>query len=303
MRHYLFSVTAMALLMIGWCICFAQPATPRDALRQKVLNAASPHAKADAYRTLFQSAQSEIANLTKDKDISIALQASWESNKKLIKRLDRIDPRLDDQYDRTALDKFVRFFKERTKAPVPEWWARDIVEVDVMPGRFHRFSGGPVKQDDLKQPGVRNGGNVMKGGKLGQLDGMVTYSVGNRLFEFGNELTASPVQTAVATLATEEWAAIAPYDPRGGFMFKIGGFKAQGGKAAWTADVWAVGRAELIGQAPHRVDLTTKDNSVFIFGGEPNGMYAESFDMESGESRFRFCTCYWFYPSEKWKQR
>src|SRR5262249_49375902 len=117
------------------------------ALREQVLKASSRTEKAEAYQKLFEkTGRAGFADLTKDEDTGIALQAAWESHRKAIKRPKHITLRPDDIYDPAEFEKFLTFLKDRTKAPVPDWWAEAIVSVDLFPGEHHAF------RSDLKNP-------------------------------------------------------------------------------------------------------------------------------------------------------
>jgi hypothetical protein len=57
------------------------------------------------------------------------------------------------------------------------------------------------------------------------------------------------------------------------------------------------------GNAAHRMQLVEKDGTLFVFGVEASGAYAEAFDLATGKCQWRFCTCYWFHFSDKWGLR
>jgi hypothetical protein len=62
-----------------------------------------------------------------------------------------------------------------------------------------------------------------------------------------------------------------------------------------------VNRSSLGGVAKHVIDIRYQDKIVYVFGAESHGMYVEAFDAGSGECIYRFCTCYWFAFSERWR--
>jgi hypothetical protein len=126
-RAVLLSVAlGLMCLAVGGGTGAAEPAETPKALRERLLKASSPADKAKAYRELFEKVgRAGMADLMKDEDDGIALQAAWEFHKKVVKR-----PMGDDDiYDVDELKKFVAFVKERSKAPVPEWWADCILHV------------------------------------------------------------------------------------------------------------------------------------------------------------------------------
>src|SRR5262245_27547232 len=134
----------IALTVLGVLItspsAMAEPPKTLASLREQVLAATSSREKADAYKKIFQKVgRAELGELMKDEYTGIALQAAWESHRKPIERPMLIPNRADDVYDPAELQKFVTFLKDRTKAPVPDWWAETIVGIDLFPGRHHAF--------------------------------------------------------------------------------------------------------------------------------------------------------------------
>ncbi|AMV29089.1 hypothetical protein VT84_32135 [Gemmata sp. SH-PL17] len=297
---------ACALTTVLGLLCLtgfgtAFPADPDDtpkALRGDVLKATSSKDKAGAYQKLFEKVGRQgFADLTKDEVTGIALQAAWETYTKPAKRPKPLMPRTNDIYDPTELGKFVAFFKERTKAPVPEWWARGITDVDLFPGQHHAFIGsdtGPKCRES------KSGALVPDGAEMEEKDGKRVYSVGGRTVEFPSD-TFDELSNSFAGVVGEKRSAVAGYTAVCGEAFEIAGFEGRGGKSTWKADVWGTDRDFLGGQGYHWVEVREKDGTVFVFGAESHGMYAEAFDLATGKCQWRFCSCYWFHHSEKWK--
>ena len=101
-----------------------------------------PEDKAKAYRLLFEKVgRPGLPDLMKGKDTGLALQASWEFHKKLVKRPKKPDRGPDDTYAPAEMKKFVEFLKDRTKSPVPEWWQLAITDLSVNKGGGHMYFG------------------------------------------------------------------------------------------------------------------------------------------------------------------
>src|SRR4051812_26794301 len=129
-RHYLYS----GCLILGG-LALAQ-ASHHKVLRDRALNADCGSVAGNAYQAYFQHlGLAGLRDRLSDIDTGIALQAAWEVHKKPIKREPPIARRTDHVYDRAELDKFLAFVKDRIKAPVPDWWAEAIVDVDLFPGQ------------------------------------------------------------------------------------------------------------------------------------------------------------------------
>ncbi len=297
-QHLLVAFGFFCPLVVG-----GEPEDDFVTLREAVVKASSSKLKAKAYQSLFKATgQKGLADLTKDDDTGIALQAAWELHKKAAMRPKHIALRTDDVYDHVELEKFVTFLKQKTKAPVPNWWAETILDVDVFPGRHHAFSSTsktPVPKLRKSKAGVE----VPDGAEVTEDGDALAYTSGGRSVKFLKTAFDANIDDAMAGLLTEKRSVIASYTTACGARFQLAGFEGNGGKGGkptWTADVWSSGRTELGGRSFHLMELTQKDDSVYVFGAESHGMYMEAFDIATGKCRFRFCTAYWFDFSEAW---
>jgi hypothetical protein len=291
-------VTLLFLLISG------SPAAEPDetsALRDRVLKATKPDEKAAAYKALFTKVgKAGLAGLMKDEDTGIALQAAWELHKSPAKRATAIDHRTGDFYDSGLLKKFLGFLEVRTKAPVPGWWAGEVVAVELFPGRHHAFVGDGMHH--TWKLSVKAGYSVPEGAELERKGDTLVYTTGGRSVEFPRSALPIDEGYTVTGVITERGAALAVsgFSGGGGVPFMVVGFTGKGGRPAWVADVWAAGRTMLDGWTLHRVDLVEKDGTLFVFGAEGFGAYLEAFDLATGRCLYRFCTCYWFNFSETW---
>jgi hypothetical protein len=297
------------IILLAACVAFIVAGSPAVAisqttdtlstLRSRVLDADTSDTAAAAYKGYFVRLGREgLRDRVKDEDIGIALQAAWEVHKKPLKRPQEVVGRVADAYDRDELTKFLAILKDRTKAPVPEWWAASVVDVDLFSGRHHAF--GSDRQGGPKLRELTGGAAVPEGANLDETGDTIVYSVGKRAVRFPKTTFGKMAWPTYTALVGEKSAVVAAYSPASGFAFKLAGFTGEGGKAAWTADVWAAGRTLLAGMGFHCVELREKTGVVFVFGAESHGMYLEAFDTRTGKCQFRFCTCYWFNHSEEW---
>jgi hypothetical protein len=283
------------------CLASAPAAEPEKdvkALREQVVKADTPDDKAKAYKALFEKVgKAGLSELMKNEDTGIALQAAWEVHKKVVKRPKEERGRVDDIYDPDELKKFVEVVKKRTKAPVPDWWAKNILDVDAFVGEHHAF----ISEKDAGQKTVKSkaGASVPNAAELEELKEALVYTVGKRSVEFPKD-TFGKLADCYAGVIGEKRSAVAAYSDSSGFAFEIAGFEGKGGKPTWKSDVWASGRTILAGAGHHWVEVIEKDGTVCVFGAESHGMYAEAFDLATGKSTFRFCTGYWFNFSEAW---
>jgi hypothetical protein len=211
---------------------------------------------------------------------------------KAAKRNVKVDLRADDVYDQAELSAFVAFLKGRTKAPVPDWWAIAVTDVDLFPSQHHAFVGsGEAAQkrpEDCKKLRVEEKGNNL------------VCTTDGRFVEFPKDTFDLRFTGSLVGWLGEKRSMVAAYTDVSGFPYQMCGFEGRGGKPAWKTHVWAAGRSFLGGIGYHRVEMTEKDGVVYLFGMESHGAYVEGFDVASGQVRFRFCTCYWFHHSEAW---
>jgi hypothetical protein len=274
----------------------ADPAeTTTAALREAVLRAGSSRQAAAAFRAYFlRLGRAKLNDQLKDENTGIALQAAWETHLKPVKRKMKAGDRTDDVYDPAELGRFVEFLKERTKAPVPNWWATDITDVDLFPGQHHGFIG-PWYAARRKRKEADRGQLLVE-----MKEDSVICTAGNRSVEFPNDTFNGTFGGSFVGQLGEKRSVVAAYTSASGFAYQVAGFEGKGGKTTWKADVWAAGRNGLGGLGYHFVQMTEKDGVAYLFGMESHGAYVEAFDVATGRVQFRFCTCYWWNNSEAW---
>jgi hypothetical protein len=194
-------------------------------------------------------------------------------------------------YDPAELCKFVAFFKERTKAPVPEWWATGVTDVDLFTGEHHAFVGISKKKETWAALAKKRLVVEAKGDNL-------LCSAGGRSVEFPKGTFRGLIDSFVGLLG-EKRSVVAAYMDIG-FAYEVAGFEGKGGKPVWKARVWAANRHFVAGFGYHYIEMTEKDGVVYLFGMDPHCAYVEAFDMISGKVQFRFSSCYWMFHSEAW---
>jgi hypothetical protein len=271
-------------------------------LRERVVKADTPKAKGEAYEAYFPKVgRAGLKDLMKDDDTNIGLQAAWESHLRPIKRNPRISGRADDVYDPVELKKFVSFLKEQTKAPVPDWWANRVVDVDLFPGQHHAFASD-VAAAKPKRRQSKAGALVPDGAELEASGDHLVYSSGGRSVTFAKGADDLRFNDRFAGVLGKDRSAVVAFGSVC-CRYKLTGFAAGGAgrPRVYTADVWGSGRmGPTTGYHDHWAELAERDGTVYVFGAESHGMYLEAFDATTGAARFRFCTCYWWHWSEAW---
>lgn len=279
----------------------AQGAERNQPLRDQVLKADTASKAGKAYEAYFVNiGPAGLRDLLDDNDIGIALHSAWEVHKK---EVDREKPRpkgLDDVYDRNELRKFLGFLVERTKAPIPDWWAAGIADIHYNPG-IGLVSGDDYVKGwpDLKKTAY--GKSVQRDATLQLENGRFRISTGEHTIDFPKSTFDDLSSDSFAVLFSAKRAIVAAYSTAGGFEYQLASFESRGGKLAWKTEVWAAGRTVLAGEGAHRMALAEKNGVVFVFGAESHGMYLEAFDSLTGKCLYRFCNGYWFHFSERWK--
>ncbi|VTU02329.1 Uncharacterized protein OS=Planctomyces limnophilus (strain ATCC 43296 / DSM 3776 / IFAM 1008 / 290) GN=Plim_1006 PE=4 SV=1 [Gemmataceae bacterium] len=270
-----------------------------EKLCEQVLRAETRTKRGEAYQALFEHVgQKGLSDLTKSTDTGIALQASWELHKKLIKRAKHIPGRTDDIYDPDQIAKFLVVLKDRTKAPVPEWWSTTLQDVGVFTGEHHAFWGD---LDPQLQRTRKGGPYHPKGVKLTENGDQLKYAASGRAISVNKSAFKVQLADYYPGYVDEKAAYLAPCWLQCAVPFQVAALEGKGGKPAWVADVWAAnGGGGGSGPPHHRVEVVATDKAVYVFGSEAHGMYVEAFDAATGMNLFRFCTCYWDRFSERW---
>ncbi|MBN9122354.1 MAG: hypothetical protein J0I06_24975 [Planctomycetes bacterium] len=282
------------MLAAGWAALAADREVPPPSEER-------PQEKqARVYRELFEKVgQSGLPDLTKDKDTGLALQASWESHKKLVKRTTK--PRAfypKDTYSADEIKKFLTFLKDRTGTSAPDWWAEGISDLYVEKERFHLHVAAEPKCEQIELGKVV--WHVGEGVKLALRAETYSYTFGDVTAEFPKALFGG--LDSLTDVSAGKTMCLAGYLSYASYRFPVIGFDRKTGARIWKAEVWADNQKRHLGPASprHRVEMTTKDNVLFVFGATGGGLYLEAFDLETGKCQYRFCTCYWGDYSEKW---
>ena len=95
-----------------------------------------------------------------------------------VKRDPPIPNRADDVYDPGELKKFVSFLKDRTRAPVPGWWADGVSDVELFPGRHHAFVETTLNGAGPKTVRAVTGHLVSDGAAASERAGTIVYAAG-----------------------------------------------------------------------------------------------------------------------------
>ncbi len=194
--------------------------------------------------------------------------------------------------------QFVDFLKQRISAPVPDWWATDITNVELFRGVGHAFPNAyELRLRRAKSPILVPDGVVFQ-----DSGDAFNYVSASEKLRFAKDTFAGLVN-AYAGVIGKDAPVLAGYRSEAGYPYQIAGFAKGDKKPIWTCDVWAAIRGPISGLRFHTVELRKKGSSVFIFGEDCNGMYLEAFDQMTGKCLFRFCTCYWGNPSEQWDSK
>jgi hypothetical protein len=247
---------------------------------------------AEAYKQLYEHVGVQgIRKLADDEDISISLQAAWETHKKVVARNPPIAGKSFWVFDEKSVEAFLAFFAKRIGADPPDWWRSTLRQGVVFPGRHHAFSdlaeGLPARpkveidQDHVIIRGERQSVRILR-------------NAVERTVSFEDE------NAAVAVTWGDEQSFIAGPEFRG-YPFQVFSVNSQTNEIVWTASVWAARRDFSTG-TPSRnpLEIRRQGDQVVVYGCDSHGMFAEGFDAKTGNCKFRFCTCYWFHFSEKW---
>jgi hypothetical protein len=298
------AISVRVLIFVPLCasLVAAEPAPPpRPVVRLKE----TPDKQAKAYKALFERVgKSGLVGLSKDEDTSLALQAAWEIHKKLIISDKQVGWRPKHTYDPKEMNKFVAFFKERTQAPVPDWWVDGIVDLAVWEGEFHLWVEANSRLREYTEIAFPNHvWYVRKGVDIAMKAESCTYKAGGVSIDFPKPKAPTDrfVGDCLIDAPGKTITCLGVYRSSRPLRFDLAGFETKSGKRLWLSEVWALGEWGASGpNSDHRAALVTKGATIYVFGAARQGLYAEAFDLETGHCMYRFCTSYWGHWSEKW---
>jgi hypothetical protein len=262
----------------------------KDVLQNLFVDEDKSESVATAYKKLFTHVGlGEIPKLREDEDLSIALQAAWESHRKVVKRNPLIRNRTEWVFDKKPIEEFLKVATKRLKSEPPGWWKAALLKGEVFPGQHHAFIDidGPPPTTTVK---VEKEVVVISTGKQSVRMTKADFERDADEFEVGTE----PVALCEADLSFIARPVFRSYP------FKVVGVDSKTGKRLWAATVWAARRGFSSGSGVSPIEIRRAGDTVIVYGGESHGLYAEGFDVKTGKCRFRFCTCYWFNFSEAW---
>lgn len=261
--------------------------------------------KAREYRELFEKAGRDgLADFLKDKDTGVSLQAAWELNRKVIKLPKR--PFLwdtDEVYDPEGMKAFLKHVNARTGLTVPDWWQKNLLEhLAVHPKRAHIIMAAlpelKVVQLGSNAQLLRSEVRMAEGDMLSIREKMLTFTTNKNSVSFRESLC--PVGAdSLASCTVGDTIVLAVYSQYGE-PCPLLGFDRVSKKHLWSTQVWGVGRNHGANGVRQRIELVATKETVNVFGSEFAGMFLESFDLKTGEVRFRFCSSYWRFCSEAW---
>ncbi len=288
-------LTLFACVFLLICEPAAAEETREEPLLGAVLRAASGPEAGRAYRSLF--ADDGYLHYLDDKHTSIALHAHWESNRVAVPREPKQKHRSDWVLDRERVEAFLGVVKERIGIAPPDWWAESLRRADMFPGEHHFFLMEPV----TKYYETDTGYLVPAGTELVSQGDRIAVSVGEDHASIPQEcLTHYPRGERWSVLIESGTAFVARHDHRA-WPYPVVCVDLEGDRMKWSTDVWGARYKGGTGIGGHTVEMRLTGDSLAVFGMESHGAYIELFDAATGESRCRFCSCYWNNYPETWE--
>lgn len=268
------AVGATLAAVLGWiAVSSWQEAQLRTALRENVLRAQHSRDRGAAYRAMVQDLErSSLEQLERDLDEGIALMAAFALHNV------RIPPAND--LDREHAERFLQFFKHRTRLDPPAWWAKHLPELNPS-----------VTPDELPQAHL----------DIGDVEVRVSIGDGRLLIpsEVFRLIAAPTLARHTTAVIGAERSFLATYDDVGK-LFPLISVQSQPGLPIWQTESWALGADNLDDLSGrrwvHAAQLVLDGPWVIVWGAGTGGSYVEVFDSDDGANRFRFSTNYWFAP-------
>ncbi len=287
------------------------------ALRKMLQTDATARQCGDAYRVLLKSGRAE--SHLHDPNDSIAIHAAWSQLLRAVPipepanaffEMDRAvwpGPVFVGIIEPEGLSRFLGFVEGRMKVDIPKWWEWCLRRNAITGNRHLQFVGflPPFANERtriLPSRTVRLSGTTLtiysSIKKITAEGNTLLIEDGDRPCKFSmNRLPQLDVENANCAMAIgKRHIYIAVFDivPNEFGMYCI---ERDTGTLAWRTNVWALDLSThtpggTTGPADHVAFITVKDGTAFVWGGDGQGMYVESFD-DKGKAVLRFSTNFW----------
>jgi len=264
----------------------------REILRDIAANEDRSREVASAYRKLFtRFGLAGLPALMEDSDTSIALQAAWEFHRKVVRRPRPIEYRTDWILDKEELKSFLRVVAKRLGSQPPNWWRVALLNADAFPGQHHAFFLLEKPPETAKARVERETVLISEG----------TKSIRMAKSDFERAGRWPSLEAPPVAHFGPDFSFVTRPTFRG-YPFNLFAFDSATDAHLWTATVWAARRGMSTGnRGENPVEIRRSGAIVLVYGCESHGLYLEGFDARTGACKFRFCSCYWFNNSEKWR--
>jgi hypothetical protein len=314
MKSALFAVIAGAVLVADTdhqCRAqLQQNVDQRERLIRDIVEAKTSDELGKAYRSLFRLVgRHGLADLLRDPNTGIALQAAWE----IASERPPKDPRAN-------IQRFIGFVRGRTQMQVPLLWEVGLIchslffshpsqrdatlKEYVHIAAFLKIVDGSVRQGPLPYKVSPLGISLPAGmsakkekDKIVISRGQASILVRADLFEDLRSRRWFKFDYC-SVLIGPKYAYLILHDQFGS-RFPLVKLDTQSGKKCWQASVMAFGTENLgplTGSWDHYPELVSTDDNIAIFGLGAGGCYLEAFDQQTGKNCYRFATNLWYVP-------
>ncbi|NOY90979.1 MAG: hypothetical protein GXP55_07170 [Deltaproteobacteria bacterium] len=239
--------------------------------------------------------------LTRAEDSSLALQARWETSRRVLEAEGDGPQAL----DATRVASFVAFFERRTGATPPAWWGQSLAHA-----RYHaatgatsyadvpsRLESGYAPESTLGERHVRApvGWHVQAAEHQTaiRLASDLADSVSHVLPLDALELSPGRWATHVALVATDRGLVVMPFEPGDGGGAEVVR-RYDEGQRMWETRVCAGGRSMLGGLGTEMLELRLVGALVLAFGAESHAVWVDALRVEDGSLAWRFNSDLWF---------
>ena len=236
----------------------------------------------DSYAWMQMLDPKEIPELEHGKDLQRALTAAW------VRARASASP--------ISAARFVGFMEAKIEAELPWDVQWDIYSSCRAQSSAPAANAGD--EFDFQRASLFDKKCYLRAGHVLTLeaDGKLRYERGKDAVRFDAELLRSrtPYHDFIQLWPFQDVALLAAYDDTGS-PFRLWCLRRTDGKMLWTQVVWA-DQADMIltksGSWRHSVHMTSNGDRVLVLGTN-RSFYCESFDLKSGQNRFRFSSSCW----------
>lgn len=272
---------ACQLVVVSVFICGAPEGNTQGQKQQEA---------ADRYEQMFLLGKLDRGQLEFSDDLSVAVQAAWESSIDIRHRVDVC------RISRCSIQRFLGMFESRIGMKVPKWWECALTHNDIVDRALLFHECQPVERFFIKCQIVEQEFRCDRETLFVEGRNDITVSIGSVQRKVPESIFRGHVLANVACCFTDEATFVAFADDIG-LPYPVYCIDKEGNKR-WEATAWGTAMGQqfpggVAGGHYNFIKIRATPHLVVIFGGGSAGMFADGYGCDTGNELFHFSTSYW----------